>query len=85
MNESLKLFVEVRKACGQEVSLVFVRDHKHNTLNLEITSRNKVVEMKINLDDIPVPDMIHLHKKAEDIIHNDLLKSTLKISKLKTN
>ena len=28
MAESLKLFVEVRKYCGQEVSLVFVRDHK---------------------------------------------------------
>ena len=85
MNESLKLSVEVRKYCGKKVSLVSVRDHKHNTLNLSIASRNKVGKMRINLDDILVPDMIHLHKQTGDIIHTDFLKSTLKISKLHTS
>ena len=63
-NESLKLYEDVRKYCSKEVSMVSVRDHKKNTLNLAIASRNKVAEMKINLDDIPVPNMIHLHKKV---------------------
>ena len=85
MNESLKLYAEVRKACGQEVSLVSVTDHKHNTLNLAIDSRSKVAKMKINLDDSPVPDMIHLHKQTGVIIHTDLVKSILKISKLQTS
>ena len=85
MNESLKLSTKVRKACGHEVSLISVRDHKHNTLNMAISYRNKVVEMKINMDEILVLDMIHLHKKIGDIIHTDLLKSTLKISKLHTS
>ena len=62
MNESLKLSAEVRKVCGQEVSLVFVKDHKQYTLNLAIGSRNRVAEMKINLDDVPIPNIIHLHK-----------------------
>ena len=82
MNEYLKFYAEVRKDCCQEVSLVSVRDHKKNTLNLAIASRNRVAEMKINLDDIPIPDMIHLHKQTGDIIHTNLLNSTLKISKL---
>ena len=85
MNESLKLYVEAKKVFGQEVSLVFVGDRKHNTLNLGIASKNKVAKMKINLDDSPVPDMIHLHKHTRDIIDADLVKSTLKISKLQTN
>ena len=85
MNESLKLFTEVRKSCGQEVSLVSVRYHKNNTLNLAIAFWNRVAEMRINLDDIPVPDMIHLHKQTEDIIHFHFLKSNLKISKLHTS
>ena len=84
MNESIKLSAEVRKACDHEVSLVFVRDHMHNTLNLAIASRNRVAEMRVNLDDIPVPDMIHLHKTTGDIIYTDLLKSPLKISRLKS-
>ena len=85
MNESLKLSAEVRKVCGQEVSLVFVRDRKHNTLNLAIASKNKVAKMKINLDDILVPYMSHIHKQTGDIIHTDLQRSNLKISKLHTS
>ena len=84
MNESLKFSAEVRKARGKEVSLVSVRYHKHNTLNMAIASRNRVAEMRINMDDISVPDMIQLHKQTWDIIHIDLLKSTLKISKVQT-
>ena len=81
-NESLKLYEDVRKYCSKEVSMVSVRDHKKNTLNLAIASRNRVAEMRINLDDILVLDMIHLHKWKGDIIDTILLKSTLKTSKL---
>ena len=56
MKESLQLSAEVRKACGQEIFLVCVRDHKKNTLNLAISSRNKVVEMRLNLDSYTISD-----------------------------
>ena len=36
----------------------------------------------MNLDDIPIPDMIHLHKQKWDILFNHLLKITLALSKL---
>ena len=67
------------------MSLIVVRDHSHNTLNLDLTTKNKVVEMKINLENIPIPDMIHMHKQTMDILFTDLLKATLKLSKLHTN
>ena len=61
-NESLKLYVDVRKISSKDVALVTVRDHAQNTLNLAVTSKNKVAEMMINMENIPVPDMILLHK-----------------------
>ena len=33
---------------------------------------------------IPIPDMIHLHQEIGDILFIDLLKATLKLSKLQT-
>ena len=47
-------------------------------------TKNRVFEMKIDLENIPIPEMIHLHKKTWDILFTDLLKATLKLSKLQT-
>ena len=63
---------------------MIVKDHAKNTLNLAVATKNKVAEMRLNLENIPVPDMIHLHKHTGDAIYNNLLKSTLKISKLQS-
>ena len=41
--------------------------------------------MKMDLENIPIPDMIHLHKQTRDIIFIDMLKDTLKLSKLQTS
>ena len=80
--ETLKLYYEVRNISDQDVSLVSVRDYIQNTLNLALASTNTVAEVKINLDDIPIPNMIHLHKKTRDILFTHLMKITLALSKL---
>ena len=41
--------------------------------------------MKTDLENIPIPDMIHLHKQTRDILFIDMLKDTLKLSKLQTS
>ena len=41
-NESLKLYVDVRKNSSKDVSLVTIRDHTQNTLNLAVSTKNKV-------------------------------------------
>ena len=41
--------------------------------------------MKMDLENIPIPDMIHLHKQTRDILFIDMLKDTLKLSKLQTS
>ena len=47
-----------------------------------MASHDRVIEIRINLQKIPVPDKIHLHKQTGEVIYIDLLKATLKVSKL---
>ena len=42
-NESLKLYADVKKISSKDVSLVTVRDHTQNTLNMAIETKIKVV------------------------------------------
>ena len=80
--EALKLYVEVRKIYSQDVSLFTVRYYSRNTLNFSLATKNRVAKMKMNLENICIPDMIHLHKQTGDIIFTDMLKATLKLSRL---
>ena len=76
----------MRKISIQDVSLVSVRDYaQNNDMNLALETKNRVVEMKMNLEDIPIPGMIHLHKQTGDILFTDLLKATMRLSKLHIN
>ena len=68
-----------------DVCLIIVRDHSEKTFNFSIATKNKVAEMKISLENIPIPDMIHLHKQRGDIIYIDMLKATLKLSRLQSS
>ena len=81
-NESLKLYVDVIKISSKDVSLVTIIDHTQNTLNLEIETKNKVIEMRMNIENIPTPHMIHFYKHVGEVIYYDLLKATLKVSML---
>ena len=47
--KALKLYSKVRKISDKEVSLVTVRDHAKNTLNLAVTTQNRVTEMRLNM------------------------------------
>ena len=79
-NESLKLYEDARKLSSKDVSYVTIRAQTQNTLNLEIETKNKVVEMRMNIENIPTPDMIYFHKHTGEVIYDDLLKATLKVS-----
>ena len=81
LDESPKLDAYFRKNSRIEIYLVIVRDHAKNTLNLLVSTKNRIAEMRLNLKYIPIPDMIHLHKQTGEVIYSDLLKATLKVSK----
>ena len=71
LDESLKLYANVRKISSKDVSLVTVKDHAKNTLNLALFTKNKVVEMRLNLENIPILDLIHLYKQTREVIYSD--------------
>ena len=64
--------------------MVTVKNHAKNTLNLAVSTKNMITEMRLIVKDIPVPNMIHLHKQTGEVIYSDLLKATLKVSKLES-
>ena len=68
----------------KEASLVIVKYHTKNTLNLAASTKNMITKMRLIVKDIPVPNMIHLHKQNQEVIYNNLLKATLKVSKLQS-
>ena len=80
----MKLYSEVRNISNKEVSLVIVKYHARNALNIAVATKNSIDEMKLNLKDIRVPDMIHLRKQIGEFIYTELLKATLKVSKLQS-
>ena len=80
----LKLFPKVRDISDKKVSLIIVKDHVKNTLNLAVATYDRVLEMRLDLLKVPVPDKIHLHKHTGEVNYTDLLKATLKVSKLQT-
>ena len=82
LDESFQLYLDVRKISNKDISLVTVTYHAKNTLNLAVATKNKVVEMRLNLENIPILDLIHLYKQTGEVIYSDLLKATFKVSKL---
>ena len=66
------------------MSLVPLRYYIQNILNLALASKNTVAYVKMNPDDIPILDVIHLHKQTGYILFTHLLKITLALSKLQT-
>ena len=45
---------------------------------------NRITEMRLNLKAIPILDMIHLHKQTGEVIYNEFMKDTVKVSKLQS-
>ena len=62
--KKMMLYDKVRNFFGHDVSLVTVRDQAKDTLNLEVTTGNKVAKLRMSLKNIPTTDMIHLHKET---------------------
>ena len=62
--------------------MINAKDHVKNTLNLPVATHDRVLEMKLNLQNIQVSDKILFHKQTGKVIYTDLLKATLEFSKL---
>ena len=76
-DETVKLYEEITQLPKRDVALKTVRDHATDTMNLAMTVGNKVSEDKVNLENIPTTDIIHLNRETSDILNTILLNATL--------
>ena len=77
LQENQKKMKDTRKASPNKLSLLTIKETTRNVLNISLAKEDKVVEMKLKMDQISVPDKIHFHRKANEVLYHDLLQSTL--------
>ena len=53
-------------------------------MNIAMATRNNITKIKLNLKEIPISDMIHLHKQTREFIYTYLIMATLNLSKLQS-
>ena len=51
-------------------------------MDLALATNRNFFEIRMDLKDIAISDMIHFHKQTRDILFTNFLKSTLKLSKM---
>ena len=64
------------------MALKTISDHATDTLSLALAIGNKVLEVILNLSNVPTTDIIHLNKETRDILNARPLKATIHMSKL---
>ena len=47
--DSFKLYSEVRNISNKDVSLLTIKDHDRDTLNLAVAPKNRIHDMRLNL------------------------------------
>lgn len=66
---------EVRKATPNKQSLLKIKEPPQNVLNISLEEEDKVIEIKLRMDQISVLDKIHFHRKTSEVLYHDLLQS----------
>ena len=65
-----------------ENSLLVVRETNNNVLRIATDDREKISQVRTQMDKIGLPDKINFHKQASKILYSDLLKTCLNKNKL---
>ena len=72
----------VRELVKSNVSLHTARDASDSSFKIAVTQDDQVSEIKIDLNQISVPDLVLLHKQSTDILYINVLNLALMNSKL---
>ena len=80
--DNYKLMQEIRKTIPVESSLLEVREVDNNVFRMATDDKERISQVKIQMDKVGLPDKINFHKQALEILYSDLLKSYLSKNKL---
>ena len=59
-----------------------VRESKGNVFRIATSDATGVSQVKLQMDQVGIPDKVNFHKQASEILYSDLLKSYLSKIKL---
>ena len=62
LQENQKKMKEVKKASRNKLSLLTIKKPTKYVLNISLAEEKKVKDMKLRMDQISVPDIIHFHR-----------------------
>ena len=82
LEENHRLLKEVRGISSNKMSLLTVKDPTRNVLNFSLTEEEKVIEVKIQMDKVNIPDKILFRKQTNEMFYYDLLHMYLNKNKL---
>ena len=68
---------ELIQKSNEKVTLMTVRDVTTGSLNLVIDDEEKASKIRLEMEQLPVPDKIWFHKQASEVLYADLTKEAL--------
>lgn len=84
-NENYRLMEQIRKSVPNKSSLLAVREAQRNIFRVATSDMAGVSQVKIQMDQVGIPDKINFHKQASEVLYPDLLSSYLRKIKLEEN
>ena len=81
-NGNYKLMQEIKKTVLCRNPLLAVREADSNVFRIATNDKERVSQVRIQMDKIGLLDKINFHKLASEILYSDLLKSYLSKRKL---
>lgn len=82
LDENYKLLQQTRKKTPVGTTILLtVREKDSNTLKIATDDPDHVSQVRIQMDEIGIPDKINFHKQATKVLYSNLLKSYLNKTK----
>ena len=82
MDENIKLMQQIRRTVSNKSTLLDVRESEGNVFRIATMDATGVSQVKLQMDQVGIPDKVNFHKQASEILYSDLLKSYLSKIKL---
>ena len=81
-NDNYNMMQQIRKYVSNKSSLLAVRESQGNVFRNATSDVTGVSQVKLQMDQVGIPDKINFHKQASEVLYSDLLSSYLSKIKL---
>ena len=82
LDENYKIMRQIRRSVSNKSTLLAVRESEGNVFRIATTDVTRVSQVKLQMDQVGIPEKIIFHKQAFEILYSDFLKSYLSKIKL---